>query len=60
LPCFAGNGTSLDYDGRRIREKEIIKPQDVKQFLNQFFQMQRFMKLGIGGRLLRNLMGIFR
>ncbi len=45
---------------RHIARGSGVKPQHVNQLLNQFYQMQRLMKVGAGGKLLRNLMGIFR
>jgi signal recognition particle subunit SRP54 len=45
---------------RHIARGSGVKPQDVNQLLKQFYQMQKVMKLGAGGKLLRNVMGIFR
>ena len=45
---------------RRIARGSGVKAQDVNQLLNQFYQMQKLMKMGVGGKLPRNLMGIFR
>ena len=45
---------------RRIAQGSGTKPQDINQLLNQFRQMQRLMKIGIGGKLPRNLMGMFK
>ena len=45
---------------RHIARGSVVKPQDVNQLLNQFQHMQRLMKVGVGGKLPRNLMGIFR
>ena len=45
---------------RRIARGSGVKPQNVNQLLNQFQQMQKLIKLGVGGNLPRNLMGIFR
>jgi len=45
---------------RRIARGSGVKPQDINQLLNQFHQMQRLMKMGIGGKLPKNLMGMFR
>ena len=44
---------------RRIARGSGVKPQDVNQLLNQFHQMQKLMKMGIGGKLRGNLMGKF-
>jgi len=45
---------------RRIARGSGVKPQDINQLLNQFRQMQKLMKMGIKGKLTRNLMGMFR
>ena len=44
---------------RRIAQGSGVKPQDVNQLLNRFHQMRKLMKMGIGGKLPRNLTGIF-
>jgi signal recognition particle subunit SRP54 len=44
---------------RRIARGSGVRPQDVNQLLNQFHQMQKLMKMGMGGKLPRNLRGIF-
>jgi signal recognition particle subunit SRP54 len=44
---------------RRIARGSGVKPQDINQLLNQFRQMQKLMKMGIGGKLPQNLKGIF-
>jgi len=44
---------------RRIARGSGVKPQDINQLLNQFRQMQRLMKMGIMGKLPKNLMGMF-
>ena len=44
----------------RIARGSGVKPQDINQLLNQFRQMQRLMKMGIGGKLPRNFMGMFK
>jgi signal recognition particle subunit SRP54 len=44
---------------RRIARGSGVKPQDINQLLNQFRQMQKLMKMGIGGKLPRNLRGMF-
>ncbi len=44
---------------RRIARGSGATPQDVNQLLNRFNQMQKLMKMGIGGKLPRNLTGIF-
>ena len=45
---------------RRIAQGSGVKTQDINQLLNQFHQMQKLMKMGIGGKLPRNLMGMFK
>jgi len=45
---------------RRIAQGSGVKPHDVNQLLNQFQQMQKFMKMGASGKLPRNIMGMFR
>ncbi len=45
---------------RRIARGSGVKPQDINQLLNQFYQMQKLMKMGAKGKLPRNLMGMFR
>jgi signal recognition particle subunit SRP54 len=45
---------------RRIARGSGVKPQDVNQLLNQFYQMRKLMKMGVKGKLPRNLMGMFR
>jgi signal recognition particle subunit SRP54 len=45
---------------RHIARGSGVKPQDVNQLLNQFYQVQRLMKLGVGGKLPKNLTGIFK
>ena len=44
---------------RRIARGSGTSPQDINRLLNQFRQMQKLMKMGIGGKLPRNLKGIF-
>jgi signal recognition particle subunit SRP54 len=44
---------------RRIARGSGVKLQDINQLLNQFRQMQKLMKMGIGGKLPRNLRGMF-
>ncbi len=44
---------------RRIARGSGVTPQDINQLLNQFRQMQKLMKMGIGGKLPKNLRGIF-
>jgi signal recognition particle subunit SRP54 len=44
---------------RRIAQGSGVKPQDVNQLLNRFHQMQKLMKMGVGGKLPRDLTGIF-
>ncbi len=45
---------------RRIARGSGTKPQDINQLLNQFHQMRKLMKMGLGGKLPRNLMGMFK
>jgi signal recognition particle subunit SRP54 len=44
---------------RRIARGSGVTPQDVNQLLNRFHEMQKMMKMGIGGKLPRNLTGMF-
>ncbi len=44
---------------RRIARGSGATPQDINQLLNQFRQMQKLMKMGMDGKLPRNLRGIF-
>jgi signal recognition particle subunit SRP54 len=44
---------------RRIAQGSGVRPQDINQLLNQFRQMQKLMKMGMGGKLPRNLRGMF-
>ncbi len=44
---------------RRIAQGSGVKPQDINQLLNQFRQMQKLMKMGIGGKIPPNLRGMF-
>jgi len=43
----------------RIASGSGTEPQDINKLLNQFRQMQKLMKTGIGGKLPRNLRGVF-
>jgi len=45
---------------RRIAQGSGVKPHDVNQLLNQFHQMQKLMKMGMRGKLPKNLMGMFK
>lgn len=45
---------------RRIARGSGVQPHDVNQLLNQFQQMQKLMRMGVKGKLPRNLMGMFR
>ena len=45
---------------RRIARGSGTMPQDVNQLLNQFRQTQKMMKMMAGGKLPKNLMGMFR
>jgi len=44
---------------RRIARGSGMSPQDINQLLNQFRQMQKIMKMGVGGKLPWKLMGRF-
>ena len=44
---------------RRIARGSGLTPQDVNQVLNRFRQMQKMMKMGMGGKLPRGLKGMF-
>jgi len=44
---------------RRIARGSGLTPQDVNQVLNRFRQTRKLMKMGMGGKLPRNLMGMF-
>jgi signal recognition particle subunit SRP54 len=45
---------------RRIASGSGTQPQDINQLLNQFRQMQKLMKMGMKGRLPRNMMNMLR
>jgi signal recognition particle subunit SRP54 len=45
---------------RRIAQGSGVKTHDVNQLLNQFSQMQKLMKMGVKGKLPRNIMGMFK
>ena len=45
---------------RRIAQGSGTKPQDINQLLNQFRQMQKLMKMGIGGKIPKNFMGMLK
>ena len=45
---------------RRIARGSGTKPQDINQLLTQFHQMRKLMKMGVKGKLTRNIMGMFR
>jgi len=45
---------------RRIAQGSGVKPQDINQLLSQFRQMQKLMKMGIGGKLPQNFMGMLK
>lgn len=45
---------------RRIVRGSGTTAQDINQLLNQFRQIQKLMKLGIKGKLPKNMMGMFR
>jgi len=44
----------------RIARGSGVKTQDINQLLSHFRQMQKLMKMGLGGKLPRNLKGIFK
>ncbi|MFC1869971.1 signal recognition particle protein [Chloroflexota bacterium] len=44
---------------RRIARGSGVTPQDINQLLNRFHQMQKLMKMGMRGKLPRNIMGMF-
>jgi len=45
---------------RRIARGSGTTPQDVNQLLNQFRQMQKLMKMGVKGKLNKNMLGMFK
>lgn len=45
---------------RRIANGSGTRTHDVNQLLNQFTQMQKLMKMGVKGKLPRNIMGMFK
>jgi signal recognition particle subunit SRP54 len=45
---------------RRIANGSGTRTSDVNQLLGQFQQMQKFMKLGVKGKLPKNIMGMFK
>ncbi|MDP2990351.1 MAG: signal recognition particle protein, partial [Kiritimatiellota bacterium] len=45
---------------KRIARGSGVQIQDVNQLLNQFAQIQKLMKMGMQGKLPKNLMGMFR
>ncbi|MFC1955352.1 signal recognition particle protein [Chloroflexota bacterium] len=45
---------------RRIAQGSGLKPHDVNKLLGQFHQMQKLMKMGVSGKLPKNIMGMFR
>jgi signal recognition particle subunit SRP54 len=45
---------------KRIAAGSGTKTSDVNQLLNQFQQMQKLMKMGMRGKLPKNIMGMFR
>ena len=45
---------------RRIARGSGVKSQDVNHLLNQFYQMQKLVKMGASGKLPKNLTGIFK
>ena len=45
---------------RRITRGSGVKPQDVNQFLNQFSQIQKLMKMGAKGKLPPGMLKAFQ
>ena len=45
---------------RRIAGGSGTQTQDINQLLNQFRQMQKMMKMGMRGKLNRNMLSMFR
>ena len=45
---------------RRIAQGSGTRTSDVNQLLSQFSQMQKLMKMGVKGKLPRNIMGMFK
>jgi signal recognition particle subunit SRP54 len=45
---------------RRIARGSGTATHDVNQLLNQFSQMQKLMKMGVNGKLPKNMMGLFK
>ncbi len=45
---------------RRIANGSGTRTHDVNQLINQFSQMQKFMKMGAKGKLPKNIMGMFK
>ena len=45
---------------RRIARGSGLQPHDVNQLLNQFNQMQKLMKMGVSGKMPKNMQGMFR
>ncbi len=45
---------------KRIARGSGTATHDVNQLLNQFTQMQKIIKMGVGGKLPRNMMGMFK
>ncbi len=45
---------------RRIAQGSGTRTHDINQLLNQFSQMQKLMKMGVRGKIPKNIMGMFR
>ena len=45
---------------RRIARGSGTATHDINQLLNQFSQMQKLIKMGVGGKLPKNMMGMFK
>lgn len=60
-PAERHNPNMIDGSRRkRIAAGSGTQTQDLNQLLNQFRQMQKLMKMGMRGKLPRNVMGMFR
>ncbi|MGD0779396.1 MAG: signal recognition particle protein [Dehalococcoidales bacterium] len=54
-PSIIGGGRR-----KRIARGSGTHTHDINQLLNQFAQMQKIMKMGMGGKLPKNMMGMFK
>ncbi len=58
-PAERQNPNMIDGSRRkRIARGSGVQPQDVNQLLNQFVQMQKMMKMGMKGKMPKNMMGM--